>query len=84
MTINTLGDLKQWDERAIHIAETAIRRNAQQGVWVRHLDEIVAQSRPDLAPRLVAAELWCSLDKAEAQPVVVLEPPPEDSRGGTN
>src|SRR5207245_1431145 len=79
ITIQTLGDLKQWDESAIRIAETAIQRSPQQDVWVRHLEEVVAQSRPDLAPRLVAAELWGSLEKAEAEPVAVPEPPPEDA-----
>ncbi len=79
ITIHTLGELKQWEERAIRIAETAIRRNPQQDVWVRHLEEVVAQSRPDLASRLVAAELWGSLEKVEAQPVAVPEPPPDDA-----
>jgi hypothetical protein len=79
MTIHTLGDLQQWGERAISIAETAIRRTPQQGVWGNHLAEVVAQSQPDLAARLIAAELWGSLKKAEAESVVVPEPPPEDA-----
>ena len=79
MTIHTLGDLKQWGERAIGIAETAIRRSPQQDVWGNHLAEVVAQSRPDLAPRLIAAELWGSLEKAETEPVVVPEPPAGDA-----
>lgn len=79
MTIHTLADLKKWEERAVRIAETAIRRNPPQDVWVRHLEEVVAKSRPDLAPRLVAAELWGSLEKAEAEPVAIPEPPPADA-----
>jgi hypothetical protein len=79
VTIHTLGDLKQWEERAIRIAETAVRRSPQLGVWVRHLEEVVAQNRPDLAPRLVAAELWGSLEKAESEPVAIPEPLSEDA-----
>ncbi len=79
ITIQTLSYLKQWSERAAIIAETCIRRTPRQDIWGSQLPEVVSQSRPDLAPRLIAAELWALLEKATAEPIVVPEVPPADS-----
>lgn len=76
ITLYTLGDLKDWDERTIRIAEISIRRTPGQSVWEHQLWESVAQSRPELTPRLVAATLWGLRAQAEAEPDPIPSPPP--------
>lgn len=79
LTILTLGELKAWDDHAIQIAEIVYRRNPPHASFSRHLEHVVAQSRPDLASRLVAAELSHNLELAEAESQSTPVPPPEDA-----
>ncbi len=79
LTLQTLWDLKQWDERAVRFAETIVRRAPHHSVFVRNIADAVSKSCPDLAPRVVAAELWSQLEAAEAEPIRVPPPPPDDA-----
>jgi hypothetical protein len=80
ITIQTLGDLKAWDERAIRIAERAVRRSPDIDTWVEHLINVVHKSGPEFAPRIVAAELWGKLERASQPPAEVsVEAPPAES-----
>lgn len=77
LTLQTLWELKEWDERAIRLTETVVRRAPHQGVFFRSMSDAASKSCPDLAPRIVAAELWGALEHAEAEPVLVPPPPPD-------
>ncbi|MGA2270177.1 MAG: ATP-binding protein [Bryobacteraceae bacterium] len=79
LTIHTLCELKDWDERALRVAEVAIRRTPDQDAFGRMVASAAAKSRPDLAPRILAAELWGALERAEAAPIQIPDPPPEDA-----
>lgn len=78
LTLQTLWELKEWDERAIRLAETVVRRAPHQGVFFRRITDSASKSRPELAPRIVAAELWGALQHAEEKSVTVPKPPPDD------
>ena len=75
LTVQTLCQLKEWDERAVRAAEVAVRRTPDQGAFGRTIASIAAKSRPDLAPLILAAELWGALERAEASPIQVPDPP---------
>ena len=79
LTVQTLCQLKEWDERAVRVAEVALRRTPDQGPYARTVASVAAKSRPDLAPRIVAAELWGALERAEAAPIQVPHPPSDSA-----
>jgi hypothetical protein len=79
LIVETLCALTQWDERAVRVAVIAVRRTADQDGVGRGIVSLVAKSRPDLAPRILAAELWGSLECAERAPAPVPPPPPGDA-----
>ena len=55
LTLNVLQYQKEWDEQAVNIICTAAKRTND---WsISHIGEIVSQSNPVLAPKIVRADL---------------------------
>ena len=79
VVVETLSALTDWDERAVRMAEIAVRRTANRDAMDRGVISIVAKSQPDLAPRIVAAELWGALERAEREPALVPPAPPDSA-----
>jgi hypothetical protein len=79
LILQSLWDLKQWDERTVRLAESIVRRSTQRDLYIRHIISAASASCPELAPRIAAAELWTALKAAEAEPVQVIEPLAEDT-----
>lgn len=75
LVINVLQYLKEWDEQAVEIVCTVARRTVD---WIiSHIGEIVSQSNPELAPRIVRAVLDKKLLDAEKEDSEqIIAPPP--------
>jgi hypothetical protein len=81
--IQTLYDLKDWDERAVVLVERVLGRSTVNTSYARHFAGVVAQSRPNLAPRIVAAKLWADLkealrNKGEPPDLLPVDAPPDE------
>jgi hypothetical protein len=79
LTLNVLQYQKEWDEQAVNIVCIAAKRTND---WsISHIGEIVSQSNPVLAPKIVRADLDRKLLDATRrdaeQPVI--PPPPADA-----
>ncbi len=77
MLFTYLGD---WDETSIEIICEVAKRHESH--WIPHIADLVSQSKPDLAPRIVRADFDRRLQDAmrkEAEAIVPPPPPPDSS-----
>ncbi len=79
LILNVLQYQKEWDEHAVNIVCTVAKRTDD---WsISHIGEIVSQSNPVLAPKIILADLERRLldatQKDADQPII--QPPPADA-----
>ncbi|MCP4345374.1 MAG: ATP-binding protein [Desulfobacterales bacterium] len=74
MTLRVLSNLGDWDEEAVNMVCVVARRSEQR--WdITYIAEIVSQSNPNLAPKIVRADLDRRLIKAEQEDNKFVAPP---------
>lgn len=66
-SFQVLESLNIWDERLCGFIETILRRTPVQSMHVCWLASTVSVSSPELAPRIVATQLWAELERAKAE-----------------
>ncbi len=66
LTLHTFWEFKRWDEESVGIIESVCRRT--QNDMVRHVLDSISEARPDLAPRVVAADLSGAVEAIETEP----------------
>ena len=73
LVFSTLRQLKDWDEEALKFACRIVARTEIDSSYVMWLATTISESRPELAPTLVATHLNAQLKKLEAAE----DPPPD-------
>lgn len=66
-SFQVLESLNIWDERSCGFIETILRRTPVQSMHVCWLASTVSVSSPELAPRIVATQLWAELERAKSE-----------------
>lgn len=66
-SFQVLESLNVWDERSCGFIETILRRTPVQSMHVCWLASTVSVSSPELAPRIVATQLWSELERAKSE-----------------
>lgn len=74
--LSTLRDLSTCSDQTVGIVERIIARTPVSRSYVEHVAENISRSSPDLAPRVVAAQLSAELARAHHQPVKDPKQPP--------
>jgi len=76
-SFRVLETLNAWDERSCGFIETILRRTPVQSMNVCWLSSTVSVSAPQLAPRIVATQLWSELERAKSEVEKNVEKLPE-------
>jgi len=66
-SFRVLESLNAWDERSCGFIEIILRRTPVQSRNVCWLSSTVSVSTPQLAPRIVATQLWSELERAKSE-----------------
>lgn len=66
-SFQVLESLNVWDERSCGFIETILKRTPVQSMHVCWLASTVSVSSPELAPRIVATQLWAELERAKSE-----------------
>ena len=77
--LNLFTYLDDWDQTAIEIVCIVAKR--RESIWISHIGDLVSQSRPQLAPKIVRADFDRRLDEAITKDAEITppEPPPSDA-----
>jgi hypothetical protein len=78
-TLNSLGELKSWDERAFKILAIVLSRTEVGAFWICDLARKIVQNSPEIAIRLVRLKLDLDLTRARAKCTPDPPPPPSDA-----
>ncbi|MHB8901866.1 MAG: hypothetical protein ACYC6Y_24180 [Thermoguttaceae bacterium] len=79
LVFTTLRQLQEWDEQALDFACRIVSRTEIHTNYVMWLATSISESRPELAPRLLATHLNVQLKKLEALEDPPLDPLPENA-----
>jgi hypothetical protein len=67
--LSVFRESNSWSERMVSLVEQIIKRRPVSRWWVQATADSVSKSCPQLAPRIIAAQLFADLDRAPQEPV---------------